>query len=84
MDHVQNHWYWTTGQVIGTVGSIIAFFAIYAAAIGSVGWVIGIALGWVAASLGAAACYYLTRLLWLPALLLIALGLFLDLAASGH
>ncbi len=71
----EDRWYWAAGNALGSIGGIIAFIWIYIAAVGSVGWVIGIALGWIPAILGALLCYVLLRLLWLPAMLLIAAGL---------
>jgi hypothetical protein len=37
----------TTGYVIGGLTALITFVCVYIAAIGSVGWVFGIALGWI-------------------------------------
>jgi hypothetical protein len=70
----EDRWYWATGDVIGSIGGLIAFVWICFAAINSVGWVVGIALGWIPAGLGALACYLLVRILWLPAIGLIALA----------
>ena len=72
----EDRWYFTAGNVIGGLGGLIAFIWICIAAVGSVGWVVGIALGWIPAALGALVCYLLLRLLWLPALGLIAFALF--------
>lgn len=52
------------GNVCGGLGGLIAFFAIYIAAVGSVGWVIGIAIGWIPAYLGALLTFFLLRYLW--------------------
>lgn len=71
-------WYAITGTVIGWLGGVVTFIGIYIAAVSSVGWVVGLALGWVAAYLGAALCFFLLRFLWLPALLLIAVGIASD------
>lgn len=68
-------WYGATGNVIGGLGGLVAFIAIYIAAVASVGWVVGLALGWVAASLGCIVAFLLLRFLWLPALLLVAFAL---------
>jgi len=35
------------GNWIATIGGVIAFFAVWIAAVMSVGWVFGIALGWI-------------------------------------
>lgn len=67
-----DHWYGFVGNIGGFLGGAVAFIAIYIAAVGSVGWVIGIALGWFPAYLGAVLCFALVRYLWLPAILLIA------------
>lgn len=71
MSDSDDAWYWNAGTIIGSLAGIVTFIAIYIAAVGSVGWVIGIALGWVPAALGSIVCYILVRLLWLPALLMI-------------
>ena len=73
-----NGWYGVTGSVMGFLGGAIAFIAIWIAAVGSVGWVIGIALGWIPAYLGAFASFFLLRYLWLPAALLIAAGVIVN------
>lgn len=64
-------WYGIGGSILGFLGGAVTFMAIYVAAVGSVGWVIGIALGWFPAYLGALACFVFLRYLWLPAILLI-------------
>jgi hypothetical protein len=53
-----------TGMVIGGIASVITFIAVYIAAVGSVGWVIGIALGWIPAGLASALAYVVFRYLW--------------------
>lgn len=65
----EDRWFEMIGNGIGGLGAIIAFFAIYLAAIGSVGWVIGIALGWIPAYLGGMLTFFFLRYLW-PLLLL--------------
>jgi hypothetical protein len=63
-------YYWT-GIVIGSLAALVTFIVVYVAAVGSVGWVIGIALGWIPAGLAAALAGTLVRWLW-P---LIAIGI---------
>lgn len=64
-------WYGIGGSTLGFLGGAIAFITIYIAAVGSVGWVIGIALGWIPAYLGAVAAFIFLRYLWLPSIILI-------------
>lgn len=71
----EDRWYWAAGDVIGVIGAVICFISIYIAAIASVGWVLGVALGWIPAYLGAALCGVLLRFLWLPVLLIVVGGL---------
>jgi hypothetical protein len=63
-----------TGLVIGAIAGLITFVCVYIAAVSSVGWVIGIALGWFPALLAGLLAFWLGRYLWwLAALLLLAL-----------
>lgn len=71
MSDSDDAWYWNAGNIIGTIASIVTFIAIYIAACGKAGWVIGIALGWIPALIGGVLCYMLVKLLWLPALLIV-------------
>jgi hypothetical protein len=52
------------GGLVGGLGGLVAFVAVYLAAIESAGWVVGIALGWIPAFLVAAIVYFLGRYLW--------------------
>jgi hypothetical protein len=52
------------GGLVGGLGGIVTFLVVYLAAIDSVGWVIGIALGWIPAFLAAAVVYFVGRYLW--------------------
>jgi hypothetical protein len=52
------------GAFSGIVGAILVFLAVYAAAIGYAGWLVGIALGWIPAILGALVAGFLFRYLW--------------------
>ena len=52
------------GTFAGTVGALLVFLAVYAAAIGYSGWVVGIALGWIPAILASLAAGILVRYLW--------------------
>ena len=58
----------TSGALIGAfsgiVGALLVFLAVYAAAIGYSGWVVGIALGWIPAILASLAAGILFRYLW--------------------
>ena len=58
-----------TSAVIGGIAAVVTFVAVWIAAIGSVGWVFGIALGWIPAWIAAAIAYVFFRFLW-PLLLL--------------
>lgn len=71
MSDSDDAWYWNAGNIIGTLAGIVTFIAIYIAACGEAGWVIGIALGWIPALIGSVLCYMLAKLLWLPALLIV-------------
>jgi hypothetical protein len=66
-------WFAITGFIVGGLAALIAFVAVYIAAVGSVGWVIGIALGWIPAGLAAGLAFVLGRYLWWLAALLILL-----------
>ena len=57
-------WYQWTGVIIGSLAALITFIIVYIAAIGSVGWVFGIAVGWVPAGLAAAVAFGVLRWLW--------------------
>ena len=59
-------WYSTVGIVIGGLAGAIAYISVCIAAVRSVGWVVGIALGWIPAGLAAALAFFLGRYLWLP------------------
>lgn len=52
------------GAVAGLIAGVITFIAVYIAAVGSVGWVIGIALGWIPAGLAAVLVGLIFRYLW--------------------
>ena len=52
------------GLLFGWLAGIITFVAVYIAAVGSVGWVIGIALGWIPSMLAAGLAYFIFRWLW--------------------
>lgn len=67
----EDSWYGIGGNIFGFLGGAVSFIAIYIAAVSSVGWVIGIAIGWIPAYLGAFACFLFLRYLWLPAILVI-------------
>jgi hypothetical protein len=56
--------YSTFGEILGFICGAAAFLIVYAAAISSVGWVIGLALGWVAAGIAASLAYLAGKHLW--------------------
>ena len=56
--------YLAVGLVVGWIAAAITFIAVYVAAVGSVGWVIGIALGWIPAGIAAVMVGYLVGGLW--------------------
>lgn len=49
------------GTAIGGIAMAVTFIAVYIAAVDSVGWVIGIALGWIPAGLASALAYLVFR-----------------------
>lgn len=50
--------------IIGWVCGAVIFIAVMIAAIGSVGWVIGIALGWIPALLAGTIAAFALRYIW--------------------
>ena len=52
------------GPLFGGLAAAITFLAVYIAAIGSIGWVFGIALGWIPAGLASVLAYAVFRYLW--------------------
>lgn len=74
MDTTDKEQYFAIGDVIGSIVGLVTFAEIYIAAVNSAGWVVGLALGWVAATIGALIAYVLVRILWLPAILLLCLA----------
>jgi hypothetical protein len=67
------------GTFLGALGAIAAFLGVYAAAVASVGWVIGLALGWVAAGIAASITFAVVKYLW-PLALLAALWIWASIA----
>jgi hypothetical protein len=61
--------YQAVGEVGGALAAFATFVGVYAAAVASVGWVIGLALGWIAAGIAGAIAYALVKYLWPFALL---------------
>lgn len=59
-----DRWVRLVGKVLGWIAAVITFFCVWAAAVASVGWVFGIALGWIPAYLGALIAYAAFRFLW--------------------
>jgi hypothetical protein len=64
--------YLRIGHALGSIAGLVTFFSVYVAAIDSVGWVIGIALGWIAAVLASTVANRIAKYLWGPILFLIA------------
>jgi hypothetical protein len=64
MSDAPEGWFAIAGMIVGWLAAVITFIAVYIAAVGSVGWVIGIALGWIPAGLAAGLAYLLFRYLW--------------------
>lgn len=60
----ESDWFDNAGMIIGSLASLITFIVVYIAAVGSVGWVFGIALGWIPAVLASALAYLVFRYLW--------------------
>lgn len=59
-----NDWFSIVGKAFGGIAWLITFIGVYIAAVDSVGWVIGIALGWIPAGLAAVLAYLVFRYLW--------------------
>lgn len=57
-------WFGVTGTVVAYFAAVVTFIAVYIAAVGSVGWVIGIALGWIPAGLASGVAFLVGRYLW--------------------
>jgi len=74
---------WTVkvGMAVGVIAAIVTFLWIFIASLESVGWVIGIVVGWIPAALGAAIAFFLGRHLWwfLAVLLVLAIALALHI-----
>jgi hypothetical protein len=60
----ENGWYAKTGIIVGSIAGFVTFFSVWIAAVGSVGWVIGIALGWIPALLASLIAYVVGAFLW--------------------
>ena len=60
----ESDWFDNTGMVIGSLAGLITFIIVYIAAVGSAGWVFGIALGWIPAGLASGLAYLIFRYLW--------------------
>ena len=69
------------GIIVGGLAGLITFIGVYIAAVGSVGWVIGIALGWIPACLAAGLAFLIGRYLWWLAAILILIVVW---NVSGH
>ena len=59
-------WHSIIGIILGSLSALITFIVIMIAACDSAGWVVGIALGWIPALIGATIVCWLVWLLWLP------------------
>ena len=64
--------YLATGGLVAIPLALVTFILVYIAAIDSVGWVIGLVLGWIPAFWAAAIVFFLGAYLW-PLVVLIAL-----------
>ncbi len=62
------------GLFVGPIAAVLAFVGVYIAAVNSIGWVIGIALGWIPAGLAAVLAYFVFRYLWFALLIMTAIG----------
>jgi hypothetical protein len=71
-------WFADIGMAAGEIAWVVAFLAVYIAAVGSAGWVIGIAMRWIPASLAAPAAFLVLRYLW-PVIFIVALVLVLKI-----
>jgi hypothetical protein len=60
----ESDWTDIAGMIIGSLAALMTFLAVYIAAVGSVGWVFGIAIGWIPATLAAWLAWLLFRYLW--------------------
>jgi len=58
---------------IGCIAGFVVFFVAYLAAVGSAGWVIGGALGWIPAGIASMVTYFVCRYLWPVVLVVIVL-----------
>ena len=72
-DEIATGIYLGIGTLIGALTGIATFLAVYLLAIDSVGWPVGIALGWIPAAIAAAVVTVLLRYLW-PAVLFLLLA----------
>ena len=68
------------GAALGWFAALVTFIAVYIAAVTYVGWAVGLALGWIPASLGAMFAFLIGRYTWW--LLLIAFAGLLLFAAN--
>ena len=66
----------TIGLYTGGIGALITFVSVYIAAVASVGWVFGIALGWIPAWLAAMVAFVALRYLWWILVLALLYALF--------
>jgi hypothetical protein len=56
--------YVMVGFPVGWIAAAVTFVGVYVAAVNSVGWVIGIALGWIPAGIAAVIVGWLVDVLW--------------------
>jgi hypothetical protein len=65
-------WIAGIGLLIGVIAWLVTFLAVYVAAVDSAGWVVGIALGWIPATMAGGVAFFLFRYLWWAIALVVA------------
>jgi hypothetical protein len=71
------------GQVLGYIVGLLTFVGAYIYCIATYGFLLGLGLGWIPASIVAAIVGYLTVVLWGPALLAAVIITYKILTSSG-
>ena len=61
---MRDNWYFTTGGVLGSLGSICAFFGSWFYCISHYGYLLGFGLGWLPSSILAGIVFWATYWLW--------------------
>jgi hypothetical protein len=73
--------YYVIGFILGALAGVITFVGVYIAAVASVGWVFGIALGWIPAMLAGAIAHGLFQWLW-PLIAIAAIVVYMKMTAA--